>query len=45
MINALVVRDGLTVIVRGSASCRRWAEIDMTLEALAYGAMLGPARR
>ncbi len=40
VVNALVVREGLTVLVRGW-SVPPFGKLDVTLEATAYGAMLG----
>jgi len=40
VVNALVVRDGLTVIAR-LGHLAPFGEVDMTLEATAYGAILG----
>ena len=39
LVNALVVRDGLTVLVRGWEL--PWGPMDITLEALAHGLVLG----
>jgi energy-coupling factor transport system permease protein len=44
VINALVTRDGLTVVFRGG-TVPGLGRLDITAEALAYGAVLGLRRR